>query len=119
LGGMGSFTGSIVSAITLTILPEALRSFSQYRMLIYSLALILMMIFKPSGLLGTYEFSLTRFWGKLTGKIPREVKIKKENGKIVSFLIKIKEKILASKKVKTDVKTQNDNGDNLEQGDKK
>ncbi|MEG2770407.1 MAG: branched-chain amino acid ABC transporter permease, partial [Oscillospiraceae bacterium] len=119
LGGMGSFTGSIVSAITLTILPEALRSFSQYRMLIYSLALILMMIFKPSGLLGTYEFSLTRFWGKLTGKIPREVKVKKENGKIVSFLIKIKEKILASKKVKTDTKTQNDNGDNLEQGDKK
>lgn len=60
LGGMGSFTGSILSAATLTILPEALRGFSTYRMLIYSIALIAMMIFKPSGLLGTYEFSLTR-----------------------------------------------------------
>lgn len=61
LGGMGSFTGSVVSAVTLTILPELLRAFSDYRMLLYSIVLIIMMIFKPSGLLGTYEFSLTRF----------------------------------------------------------
>ena len=60
LGGMGSITGSIIAAIILTILPEALRGFSMYRMLIYSLALILIMIFKPSGLFGGYEFSLNR-----------------------------------------------------------
>lgn len=59
LGGLGSLTGSILSAIGLTILPEALRSFSQYRMLIYSVALIIVMIYRPSGLLGTREFSLT------------------------------------------------------------
>lgn len=61
LGGMGSLTGSIVAAIGLTLLPELLRTFSEYRMLVYSLALILIMIFKPSGLFGTYEFSLVRF----------------------------------------------------------
>ncbi len=60
LGGMGSFTGSILAAVVLTLLPEALQRFSDYRMLLYSIALIGMMIFKPSGLLGTYEFSLTR-----------------------------------------------------------
>ncbi len=59
-GGMGSLTGSIISAVALTLLPELLRTFADYRMLIYSLALVLLMIFKPTGLLGTYEFSLTR-----------------------------------------------------------
>ena len=60
LGGLGSFTGSIVAAIFLTILPELLRNYDDYRMLVYSIALILIMIFKPSGIFGRYEFSLTR-----------------------------------------------------------
>jgi len=60
LGGLGSFTGSIIAAIFLTILPELLRDFNDYRMLVYSIALILIMIFKPSGIFGRYEFSLTR-----------------------------------------------------------
>ncbi|WP_455794776.1 branched-chain amino acid ABC transporter permease [Clostridium butyricum] len=60
LGGMGSLTGSILSAIILTILPEALRAFSEYRMLLYSIVLIIVMIFKPSGLLGNHEFSLIK-----------------------------------------------------------
>ncbi len=60
LGGLGSFTGSIVAAIILTILPELLRNFEDYRMLVYSIALILIMIFKPSGIFGRYEFSLSR-----------------------------------------------------------
>ncbi|MDD4691597.1 MAG: branched-chain amino acid ABC transporter permease [Eubacterium aggregans] len=61
LGGLGSLTGSILSAIVLTVLPELLRQFSEYRLLVYSLALIIMMIFRPQGMLGRYEFSLTRF----------------------------------------------------------
>lgn len=69
LGGMGSLTGSIISAIGLTILPELLRKFSEYRMLIYSLALIIVMIFKPSGLLGKYEFSLTTFINNIISRI--------------------------------------------------
>lgn len=60
LGGMGSFTGSVLAAIMLTILPEALRQFSDYRMLIYSLLLIIMMLFRPSGLLGRRELSLIK-----------------------------------------------------------
>lgn len=64
LGGMGSLTGSILSAIVLTILPEALRAFDSYRLLIYSFALILMMIFRPQGIFGTTEFSLNNFLAK-------------------------------------------------------
>ncbi|MBR1628775.1 MAG: branched-chain amino acid ABC transporter permease [Lachnospiraceae bacterium] len=45
LGGLGNFRGSIVAAIILTLLPEMLRGLSNYRMLIYSILLIVMMIF--------------------------------------------------------------------------
>ena len=45
LGGMGSIPGSIIAAIILTVLPELLRGFSQYRMFIYSIVLIIMMLF--------------------------------------------------------------------------
>ncbi len=65
LGGMGSMLGSIVSAVVLTILPEALRSFANYRMVLYSLLLIIMMIFKPGGLLGSYDFSMSRILEKI------------------------------------------------------
>lgn len=52
LGGLGSIVGSVLGAILLTILPEALRGFAQYRMVIYSLLLIILMITRPQGLLG-------------------------------------------------------------------
>lgn len=68
LGGMGSITGSVVSAVALTLLPELLRGFSDYRMLAYSVILILVMLFKPTGLMGGYEFSLRRLIRKLRGK---------------------------------------------------
>jgi branched-chain amino acid transport system permease protein len=58
LGGLGSIFGSVISAAVLTILPELLREFAQYRMVVYSLMLVIVMIFKPSGLCGRYEFSL-------------------------------------------------------------
>lgn len=64
LGGMGSFTGSILSAIALTVLPELLREFSDYRMIVYSLLLILTMIFRPTGLLGHKEFQISKIIGK-------------------------------------------------------
>ena len=55
LGGMGSVSGAVLAAIVLTLLPEALRSFSEFRMPIYALALILMMILRPQGILGLRE----------------------------------------------------------------
>jgi len=60
LGGLGSIFGSVLSATVLTILPELLRGFAEYRMVIYSLLLVLVMIFKPTGLCGRYDFSLGR-----------------------------------------------------------
>ncbi|MGI8918915.1 MAG: hypothetical protein ACR2H6_09965, partial [Pyrinomonadaceae bacterium] len=44
--------GSVLGAILLTVLPEALRGFAEYRMVIYSLLLIILMITRPQGLLG-------------------------------------------------------------------
>ena len=57
--------GSIVSAIALTILPELLRAFSTYRMLVYSVALVLIMIFRPQGIFGSWEFSLPRLVNRM------------------------------------------------------
>ena len=65
LGGMGSFTGSILSAIVLTILPEFLRAIHEYRMILYSLALIIVMLYRPSGLLGREEFQISKILSRL------------------------------------------------------
>ncbi len=69
LGGMGSFTGSIISAAVLTLLPELLRGFADYRLLLYSILLIVMMLFRPAGLLGTAEFSLVACWDWVIRKL--------------------------------------------------
>ena len=52
VGGMGNTVGIIIAAIILTILPEALRGVAEYRMVIYSLTLIVIMILRPQGLFG-------------------------------------------------------------------
>ncbi len=59
LGGMGSVSGSVLAAIVLTLLPEVLRPVKDFRMVIYSLMLIVLMITRPQGLLGTSELSLS------------------------------------------------------------
>lgn len=64
LGGLGSITGTIVAAIVLGILNMYLQNFSELRMIIYSLALILVMVFRPGGLLGTKELFLSKFFSK-------------------------------------------------------
>jgi branched-chain amino acid transport system permease protein len=52
IGGLGSIEGAVLGAVLLTVLPEAFRGFEGYRMIIYSLALILIMIYRPQGILG-------------------------------------------------------------------
>lgn len=52
LGGMGSIPGVIIAAIILTILPELLRGISEYRMIVYALLLIIMMLTRPQGIFG-------------------------------------------------------------------
>jgi branched-chain amino acid transport system permease protein len=50
LGGMGNTLGVILAAILLTLLPEVLRPVAEYRMIIYSLMLIILMLARPQGL---------------------------------------------------------------------
>lgn len=59
LGGMGSITGTVITGFALTYLQEFLRFLQDYRLVIYPLLLILIMLFRPSGLMGTKEFSVT------------------------------------------------------------
>ncbi|WP_151733019.1 branched-chain amino acid ABC transporter permease ['Paenibacillus yunnanensis' Narsing Rao et al. 2020] len=61
LGGLGSTAGSVVGAIVLTVLFTALQDFPEVRMILYSAILILMMIFRPKGLLGSTGISLKKF----------------------------------------------------------
>ena len=55
LGGMGNTIGVILAAILLTLLPELLRPIAEYRMIIYSLLLVLLMLLRPQGLF-TFKF---------------------------------------------------------------
>jgi branched-chain amino acid transport system permease protein len=73
MGGMGSLTGSVIGAIIVTILPEALRPLQEYthvdlRMVIYSLSLILLMILRPSGLLGSREWNQLKIWRRFASR---------------------------------------------------
>ncbi len=74
LGGMGSVIGSVVSATVLTVLPELLRGFSEYRMVIYSKLIVKVMIFKHSGLFGRYDFSLGKTIDGICARIRGETK---------------------------------------------
>ena len=55
---MGSVSGSVLAAIVLTLLPEVLRPVKDYRMVLYSVMLIVLMITRPQGLLGSRELTL-------------------------------------------------------------
>ena len=72
LGGMGSLTGSVLGAIVITIMPELLRQLpgdlSRYRLVVYSALLILIMLTRPQGILGTREFGLS--WLKRARRRP-------------------------------------------------
>ena len=65
LGGMGSTTGSVLASYVLTYLQEFLRFLQNYRLLFYPVVLIVVMIFRPQGLLGTKEVSFVRAWEKV------------------------------------------------------
>jgi branched-chain amino acid transport system permease protein len=56
-GGLGSLTGSIIAAVVLTLLMTVLQSFSSVRMIVYALILVLLMRFRPQGLMGTREIN--------------------------------------------------------------
>jgi branched-chain amino acid transport system permease protein len=57
LGGMGSVTGSVIAAVLLALISTFLQSFTEIRMILYSLLLVVIMIFRPQGLMGTKEIT--------------------------------------------------------------
>lgn len=65
VGGYGSITGAIVAATVLTTMTEALRTFAEWRMLLYGLLLITVMLTRPKGLMGSVEFTMDGFFGFL------------------------------------------------------
>ena len=65
LGGLGSLSGSVLAAILLTIVTTFLQDYPETRMIIYSLVLIIMMIYRPQGLMGTKE--VTSFFKRKGG----------------------------------------------------
>lgn len=66
LGGLGSISGSITAAILLTFVSAALAGYPEWRMIIYSLMLIILMLYRPQGLFGNKEISL-KIFGRLMG----------------------------------------------------
>lgn len=60
LGGMGSTTGSVLAAFVLTFLQEVLRFLKDFRLLVYPVILVIVMLFRPQGLLGTKEMSFVK-----------------------------------------------------------
>lgn len=65
VGGMGNTVGVILAAVLLTILPEALREIAQYRMVIYSLMLVIIMITRPRGLFSHVPW-VEKLWRRIT-----------------------------------------------------
>ncbi len=66
LGGMGSIVGVVLGALVLVLLPEYLRAFAEYRMLTFGCVLVLMMVFRPGGIISNVRRTY-RFEGLETG----------------------------------------------------
>ncbi|APC16207.1 branched-chain amino acid ABC transporter permease [Pseudomonas frederiksbergensis] len=66
LGGMGSTVGVVIAAFVLTVAPELLRSFAEYRVLLFGILMVLMMIWKPRGLIRISRTGVTPRKGALT-----------------------------------------------------
>ena len=67
-GGLGSMSGSLVGATILTLVTELFRPMSKYRMLVYGIVLVLIMVLRPSGIMGKHELSPEYIKEFITGK---------------------------------------------------
>lgn len=70
LGGIGNIRGSMIAAVLLTLLPELLRGLNDYRMLIYAIVLIAMMLFNwsPKSIALREKYSISRLWNRFRKK---------------------------------------------------
>src|SRR6056297_2470764 len=73
IGGMGSIPGVLIGAAAISLFPEVFRAFAQYRLLIFGLAMIVMMVFRPGGI-----------WPRKRGAVEFNSLLKKAGGKNVS-----------------------------------
>jgi branched-chain amino acid transport system permease protein len=64
-GGLGSISGSVIGALVLTSLPEILRAFEIWRLVVYGAAVVFIMISRPQGLMGGYEIPVGKIFKKL------------------------------------------------------
>ena len=67
LGGLGSVSGVSIAAVLLTLVPEVLRAIEQYRLVVYPLLLIILMLARPQGIFGREELSLTWLKAQFVG----------------------------------------------------
>ena len=74
LGGLGSLTGSVLGTIIVQLLPGIFRSLAEYRMLVYGIAVVLVILLRPNGLYGYREFSLKRSIAFVTSRLGKGVK---------------------------------------------
>lgn len=72
LGGLGNMRGSIIAATVLTVLPEVLREFSEYRMLVYAIVLIVMMLATNNP---TLKNAISNFTGRFSRKAEKGEKV--------------------------------------------
>ena len=92
LGGMGSLTGSIFAAIIMffvnyqikngtwvALLPPWLQNIFSFPMLVYAVILIIVIMFRPKGIFGTYELSLRNFFSDLKVRRQNRLALKQES----------------------------------------
>ena len=83
-GGLGSISGGVIGALVLIILPELLRSFANWRLVIYGVVVVFIMIARPEGLIGGKEITFKGIYNlfrKITGKNKKDLYATKEGGK--------------------------------------
>jgi branched-chain amino acid transport system permease protein len=83
-GGLGSISGSIIGAVLLTALPELFRAFSQWRLVFYGLAVIVIMVSRPQGLMGGMELTPSGIRKALAAKRARAAAIADDEGPVVA-----------------------------------
>ena len=62
MGGLGRFEGPFIGAVVVTVLPEVLRASEGFYLIIYALAVVLMMLFMPKGLIGVWDLMVEWRW---------------------------------------------------------
>lgn len=91
-GGVGSYSSAMLGALLFTILPEFLRVMDQWRLVIFALTLIIIMLNRPKGIFGRHEFGFMRFGEK------ESIYQRAENGGLLPALLQSVKRLLGKSK---------------------